>query len=206
MKRVFSFFFVALILLSSCSVIAHAEAADSDGFTPVSAKLIVAGNVVSDDQSTVIYTDAAQEFVYCELPLIATLKALNAVVVWVNPQKALILYGGFVMQLDTGKGSVYFISPEQNYFNLLGGGSPHPQVRRQEGKEYIVDSTAAGSLFKLLQISMRCDTEQAQVVVEREGRAPGVSFVSTILLFFLAALVQIPWVFGGDFFKSLLRF
>ena len=200
MKRCkhFFVFLLAALLLMSCALPASyaTDPADAEAFSSKKAKLLVNGNEIETDHA-VIYSNDEGEAVCFDLPLIATLKALGGSVIWVCESRAIIFYKGFVLQLDTKRESVYFLSPEQNYFELVGGAGPIVRTRRQEGHDYIIDDSAAQSLFTLLEVKMICDVEDAIIRIDAEGRAPGLSFLlnAMVVIFGLPFLALNPFRF-----------
>ena len=188
MKRYFCIFLCAFLLIPGLALLAHAEDTGAQAFVPKPAKLTVSGKEIETDQAVMYYDDAG-EMVYFDLPLIATLQALGAKVFWVNERKALIFYGGFLLQLDTQRGVIYLLSPQQDYFSLTGGGPAFPSTRTQIGQEYVIDERAAQSLFVFLEIGYSCDAENAAISVAPKGTHPALSYLLTIM----AVLILMPF-------------
>ena len=196
MKRICSFLLV-IFLLPVYLLNVNAEDADARVESVKPAALFVGGNRIDGEHQAVFHLDESQNMISFDIPLVATLKALGGSVIWVCESRAIIFYKGFVLQLDTKRESVYFLSPEQNYFELVGGTGPIVRTRRQEGHDYIIDDSAAQSFFTLLEVRMICDEEDAIIRIDAEGRAPGLSFLlnAMVVIFGLPFLAMNPFRF-----------
>lgn len=183
MKKLLALFLSTLLLCGCCPVARASERPDVEK----PAVLIV--NEKTIEPGAVLNCNEAQTAYSFDLPLIAVLKALGAHVIWLGEKRAVIFYRDLMLQLDPEKGAVYLVSSEENYFSLVGGETPYQQTRRQEGHEYIIDDHAAQSLFTLLEVKMNRDYDNAEIRIDAQGRAPGLSMWANLL----TALFLLPF-------------
>lgn len=183
MKKLLALLLSALLLCGCCPVARAAERPDVEK----PAVLIVNGKTI--EPGAVLNCNEAQTVYSFDLPLIAVLKALGAHVIWLDEKRAVIFYRDLMLRLDTEKGAVYLISSKEDYFRLVGGEAPYQQTRRQEGHEYIIDDHAAQSLFTLLEVKMSSDFDNAEIRIDAQGRAPGLSMWANLL----TVLIMLPF-------------
>lgn len=177
---------LAAVLLAGC-LPAAAAAQETPAQTP--GRLIVNGKPVETDD-VALYLDSAQQLQFFTVPLTSVMRALGGRLIWIGETRALLFYKGFVFRLDTAAGTASLFPIGGDYFSLVGGGPPHPFIRERRGDEFVVDDSAAQSLFELLEVSLSCDPAQSLVTVKAKGRYPALDFGAQLCM--LGALV----VFG----------
>lgn len=124
-------------------------------------KLIVNGKNISSDKMLLIN----HEKKYAEIPLIATLNALECQVEWINEKKVKIINGDAVYILNPSKKT---LNKKGDSFNIISvaPGATHGVYCKTLEQEFIIDSDTISYFLYLLGAKLAIDYENNTVKIE----------------------------------------